>query len=143
MKKPSSLRKALSSIPYLQKNPDALHLFVDEGKVVSTGAPGLAWEYQYTLNLVITDYSGDQNLLMAVVLQWLTDNQPDALNNAELREKLFRFEVDVLKNDLCDISIYLQLTERVLVTQSGEAAVVQAVPEPEEPDEYWTSHGRV
>ncbi|WP_024554318.1 phage tail protein [Franconibacter helveticus 513] len=141
MNKPSSLREALQSIPYLAANPDALHLFVDDGKVVSTGAPGLSWEYRYTLNLVVTDYSGDQNLLIAVVLAWLATNQPDDLHNPDLREKLFRFQVDVLSNTLADISIHLALTERVLVTQSGDEAVVQAVPEPEVPDEYWTSHG--
>ncbi|WP_318389654.1 phage tail protein [Enterobacter sp.] len=142
MNKPSSLRSALNSVPYLKASPDALHLFVDEGNVVSTGAPGLAWEYRYTLNMVVTDYNGDQNLLIAVVLDWLKTNQPDALNNPELREKLFRFEVDLLSNDLADISIYLALTERVLVTQSGDAAVVEAIQEPDQPQEYWTTHGR-
>ncbi|WP_312400619.1 phage tail protein [Enterobacter chengduensis] len=143
MNKPSSLRSALNSIPYLSANPDALHLFVDEGKVVSTGVPGLGWEYQYTLNMVVTDFSGDQNLLTAVVLQWLTENQPDALQNPELRERLFRFEVEILKNDLADISIYLALTERVLVTVRDGMATVEAVAEPDGPashDEYWLAH---
>ena len=64
------------------------------------------------LNVVIEDFSGDQNLLMAPVLLWLRDNQPDAINNPALREKLFTFEVDILRNDVCDISLNLQLTER-------------------------------
>lgn len=49
----------------------------------------MSWEYRYTLNVVIEDFSGDQNLLMAPVLLWLRDNQPDAINNPALREKLF------------------------------------------------------
>ncbi len=98
----------------------------------------MSWEYRYTLNVVIEDFSGDQNLLMAPVLLWLRDNQPDAINNPALREKLFTFEVDILRNDVCDISLNLQLTERVLVSTDGTVSSVEAVAEPDEPEEMWT-----
>lgn len=89
--------------------------------------------------MVIVDFSGDQNLLMAPILQWLSVNQPDAINNPDLREKLFSFEVDILRNDICDISIDLQLTERVVVSTDGGVSSVEAVPEPENPDDaMWT-----
>lgn len=105
MNKPQSLRHALNkAVPYVRNNPDKLHLFVDNGSLVATGASFMSWEYRYTLNAVIEDFSGDQNLLMAPVLLWLRDNQPDAINNPALREKLFTFEVDILRNDVCDIS---------------------------------------
>lgn len=106
MNKPQSLRHALNkAVPYVRNNPDKLHLFVDNGSLVATGASSMSWEYRYTLNVVIEDFSGDQNLLMAPVLLWLRDNQPDAINNPALREKLFTFEVDILRNDVCDISL--------------------------------------
>ncbi|WP_437887754.1 phage tail protein [Phytobacter sp. V91] len=137
MNKPDSLRLALSqSIDYLGKNPDALNLYVDKGQVVSTGVPANGWEYRYTLNVVITDYAGDQNLIMAVICNWLSTQQPDALNNPEQRDDVFRFEVDILRNDIVDIAIYLRLTERVIVTENGDVATVSAVAEPTEP-EYW------
>lgn len=82
--------------------------------------------------------NGDQNLLMAPVLLWLTENQPDAINNPELCEKLFSFEVDILRNDICDISLDLQLTERILVNAKGGTSTVKAEPEPEESEEMWT-----
>lgn len=53
---------------------------------------------------------------------------------AELREKLLSFEVDILRNDICDISLNLQLTERVIVSADGDVSSVEAVPEP---DEMW------
>lgn len=82
MNKPQSLRHALNkAVPYVRNNPDKLHLFVDNGSLVATGASSMSWEYRYTLNAVIEDFSGDQNLLMAPVLLWLRDNQPDAINN--------------------------------------------------------------
>jgi len=143
MNKPQSLRNALNeAVPYVRNNPDKLHLFVDNGSLVATGASSMSWEYRYTLNVVIEDFSGNQNLLMAPVLLWLTANQPDAINNRELREKLFTFDVDILRNDVCDISLNLQLTERVLVSTDGGMSSVEAVPEPGVAEEMWTvKHG--
>ncbi len=138
MNKPQSLRSALNkSVPYVAANPDRLHLFVDSGQVVATSAPSLSWEYRYTLNVVITDFTGDQNLLMAPVLLWLRENQPDALQNSEARERLFSFEVDILANDRCDISMDLKLTERVIATVEDGKAHIEAVPEPDAPEEFW------
>lgn len=143
MNKPQSLRSALNkSVPYVADNPDRLHLFVDSGQLVATSAASLSWEYRYTLNVVITDFTGDQNLLMAPVLLWLRKNQPDALQNSEAREKLFSFEVDILANDRCDISMDLKLTERVIATVENGKAHIEAVPEPDAPEEFWTvKHG--
>ena len=59
-------------------------------------------------------------------------------HNPELREKLFTFDVDILSNDLCDLSLNLQLTERVIVSTDGTVSSVEAVPEPDVPDEMWT-----
>jgi len=137
--KPQSLRSALNkAVPYVRDNPDKLHLFVDNGSLVATGALSMSWEYRYTLNVVIEDFSGDQNLLMAPVLLWLKANQTDAINNPQLREKLFTFEVDILRNDVCDISLNLQLTERILVSAEGGTSTVKAAPEPDVPEEKWT-----
>ena len=94
------------------------------------------------LNLVIEDFSGDQNLLMAPIIAWLQAKQSDAINNPELREKLFSFEVDILNSEACDISINLHLTERVIVNSDGSISSVIAVDEPERPEEMWTvKHG--
>ncbi len=90
MNKPQSLRHALNkAVPYVRNNPDKLHLFVDNGSLVATGASSMSWEYHYTLNVVIEDFSGDQNLLMAPVLLWLRDNQPDAINKPEKHRARF------------------------------------------------------
>lgn len=139
MNKPQSLRHALNkSVPYVRENPDRLHLFVDNGSLVATAAASISWEYRYTLNVVVTDFTGDQNLLMAPILYWLRDNQPDALQNPDEREKLFTFEVDILGNGACDLSLNLKLTERVLAREVDGQMQVEAVPEPDEPEAFWT-----
>lgn len=143
MNKPQSLRNALNkAVAYVRDNPDKLHLFIDSGSLVATGAASMSWEYRYTLNVIVEDFSGDQNLLMAPVMLWLRANQSDAIHNPELREKLFTFEADILRNDVCDISINLQLTERILVSTDGSVSSVEAIPEPDDTEEIWTvKHG--
>ncbi|GAA0498824.1 phage tail protein [Tatumella terrea] len=143
MNKPQSLRNALNkAVAYVRDNPDKLHLFIDSGSLLATGAASMSWEYRYTLNVIVEDFSGDQNLLMAPVMLWLRANQSDAIHNPELREKLFTFEADILRNDVCDISINLQLTERILVSTDGSVSSVEAITEPDDTEEIWTvKHG--
>ncbi|MFB6326624.1 phage tail protein [Pantoea deleyi] len=122
MLKPKQLRRALTdSVPLLQRNPDGLSMFIDGGRFVSTLASSLSFEYQYQLNLVITDYGDDIDLVMVPLLAWLRENQPDIMATEEKRRTGFTFKVDVLSDTLCDISIDLQLTERVIVKQEGSA----------------------
>jgi len=140
---PKYLREALNkAVPYLQNNPNELDIFIDNGSLVTTAVPSISREYRDVLNLVIEDFSGDQNLLMAPIIAWLQAKQSDAINNPELREKLFSFEVDILNSEACDISINLHLTERVIVNSDGSISSVIAVDEPERPEEMWTvKHG--
>ncbi|MEN4769012.1 phage tail protein [Duffyella gerundensis] len=138
MNKPQSLRAALNkAVPYVRENPDRLHLFVDNGSLVATSATSISWEYRYTLNVVVTDFTGDQNLLMAPILFWLRDNQSDMLQNVTERERLFTFEVDILGNGACDLSLNLKLTERVVAQEVDGSIQVEAVAEPDEPADGW------
>lgn len=131
MLKPKQLREALTaSVPLLQRNPDSLNMFIDGGRIVSTLASSLSFEYQYQLNLVITDYAEDIDLVMVPVLAWLRENQPDIMATEEKRRTGFTFKADVISDSLCDVSIDLQLTERVLIKQDGGALHVTHLPEP-------------
>src|SRR5476649_1081908 len=135
MLKPAQLRQALTaSVPLLQNNPDNLHLFIDNGRVVSTLATSLSFEYQYQLNLVITDYAGDADLIMVPVLAWLRENQPDIMTTEHKRQTGFTFKVDVLSDTLSDISVDLQLTERVIVKEINGALHIDHAPEPSLPE---------
>lgn len=135
MLKPKQLRKALTnSVPLLARNPDSLNMFIDSGRIVSTLASSLSFEYQYQLNLVITDYADDIDLVMVPVLVWLRENQPDIMATEENRRTGFIFKADVLSDTLCDISIDLQLTERVIVKQNGDALHVNHIGEPPLPE---------
>lgn len=69
MLKPEQLRAALlNAIPLLQQNPERLRLGIVNGRVVSTLAPSLSFEYRYQLNLALDVPSADDDRVMVTVL---------------------------------------------------------------------------
>lgn len=116
MNKPNSLRShLLSSVPGLAQNPDTLLVFIDQGSARSTAAPGLSFEYAYTLNLVLTDYPGHPDAIFVPLFAWLLVNQRDLLENLDNSRQGIAFEADILDDNKVDLSITLRLTERVIV----------------------------
>ena len=133
MYKPASLRAFLTNAnPELARDPDRLLVFIDEGSLNATFAPGLSFEYSYTLNLVLTDYAGHPDAIMVPLLIWLREHQSELLSNYENRGKI-GFEADVLANDAVDLSIKLPLTERVGVHPRNPAPGhdIEHYPEPQ------------
>lgn len=135
MLKPAQLRKALSdAVPVLQTSPDTLRMFVDNGRIVSTLASSLSFEYQYQVELLVTDFAQDSDLIMVPVLAWLRENQPDIMATPEKQQTGFKFKADMLNDGSCDIAVYLQLTERVIVKQIDAGLHVEHFPEPPQPE---------
>lgn len=141
MLKPDSLRTAiLKAVPYIKQNPDCLHVFIDKGAIIATLAPSLSFEYQYTLNLVVTDYASDMDLVIVPVLHWLRTHQPDIMANPDKRQDSFTFEVDYLDNKVRDISIDIKLTERVIVKEKNGKLSVTHLEEPVPPEHFINSY---
>lgn len=133
MYKPASLRTFLTAAnAELARDPDRLLVFIDEGSLRATYAPGLSFEYGYTLNLVFTDYAGHPDAIMVPLLIWLRQHQPELLANPDNRDKL-QFEADILANDAVDLSIKIPLTERVGVhpRNPGPGHDIEHYPEPQ------------
>lgn len=132
MNKPNSLKQHLiAAVPELRGNPEKVVVFIDQGRIRSTTAPGLSFEYSYTLNLILTDYAGHPDAVAVPLLAWLLINQPDLMQNLEKAKDAIQFEADILADDLVDLSITLPLTERVIVKrQEGAAHSIQHAPEP-------------
>jgi hypothetical protein len=116
MKKPESLRQhLLASVPTLARDPERLLIFIDTGKIRCTAAPGLSFEYEYTLNVILTDYAGSPDVIMVPLLAWLRVHQPELLLNLEKSSEGIRFEADILDKHKVDLSMTLPLSERVIV----------------------------
>ncbi len=119
MIKPISLRTALiEALPHLKREPDKLLISIDQGQVIATGAPSLSFEYRYQLNVILTDYAGSANTVMAALLAWAKRHQLELLSTPG--QPSLSFEVDFLHHGSCDLSITLALTERVIVTHDKE-----------------------
>ncbi|PSN08530.1 phage tail protein [Siccibacter turicensis] len=135
MLKPDSLRKALTdAVPALRTNPDMLRLFIDNGSIAATLAASLSFEKQYTLNVVVTDFTGDIDLLLVPVMAWLREHQPDVMTTDEGRKKGFTWYADINNDSSVDVSISLLLTERTIVKEDGGALHVSTLPEPQPPE---------
>lgn len=135
MYKPKSLRKALTdAVPDLARNPEMMRIFIDNGKLASTLAASLSFENQYTLNVVVTDFTGDIELLLVPIQAWLRIHQADIMTTDEGRKKGFTYFADINDNDSADISISLMLTERTIVREEGDKLHVETVPDPQPPE---------
>jgi hypothetical protein len=133
MIKPNSLRAHLTAaLPALQVDPDKLLVFIDRGSVVATAAPGLSYEYRYTLSLILTDFADDPDRVMVPLMQWLSTHQNELLASPALREQI-GFQADLIANDKVDLEISLPLTERVIVKQREDGNFdIKHAPEPEQ-----------
>ncbi|MGB6053743.1 MAG: phage tail protein [Burkholderiaceae bacterium] len=144
MYKPNSLRAHLTAaIPELRRDPDKLLLFADEGNIVATNTGSLSFEYQYKLNLILTDYGGAADAVTVALLAWLAVHQLDLLANPDKRKSGVRFEVDFNSHASIDLALALDLSERVLVVPgSGGRLDVRHLAEPQATpdyaDQFWT-----
>lgn len=115
MIKPTSLRQyLLSAMPRLGHNPEQLQVFINNGKIAASLPGSLSFEYNYRLQLLLTDFAEHPNTLIVPLLAWLKLNQPDLDPNS------INFEAEILRNDLVDLSISLPLSERVIVTTNQD-----------------------
>lgn len=116
MNKPNSLRDhLLAAITELRNDPDRLLIFIENGKVRCTTAAGLSFEYEYNLQMVITDFAGHPDSVMIPLLGWLRINQHELLANHDTNKEAIQFDAEIMANDLVDLSITLPLSERVIV----------------------------
>lgn len=143
MNKPNSLRDhLLAAVPDLRNNPDRLLMFIDNGKVRCTAATSLSFEYEFNLQIILTDFSGHQDSVMLPILGWLRVNQAELLVNLDKSANALKFEVDLLDLSKVDLSITLPLTERVVVKRSDDGTFAVSHPADRQYEPY-ENHGPI
>lgn len=121
MIKPASLRAALEkAIPYIKRNPEKLHAYVEAGNVLATAAASNSFEYDFTLVMLLEAYSGNGDMIFLTIVRWLREHQIETLLNPEKMADALSFDVDIINDKTVDILIKLQLTERVIVDETGK-----------------------
>lgn len=116
MYKAKSLRTHLTAtVPDLKRSPEKLAIVVKNGKVIAAGEASLSFEYAATVQIIVLDYAGAPDAIMLPILVWMRTHQPEYFDNPALREKSFRFDVDINDGNTIDLAIELDITERVAV----------------------------
>lgn len=121
MRKLDALREVMTRIPQIKADPSKLALFADRGRIAAR-AGSLSFVYRYTATMVVEDFAGDIDTVIVPLLAWIAVHQPELMQKAD--SEPFGFEAEVLAGDLIDLSITIELSERVRV----ERAVVAGKP---------------
>lgn len=137
MKHPASLRATLSQwVKDLSRNPDKLHMFIEKGRVSTKAGRSASFEYHYTLQIIITDFSEPVDVLVVPILIWAKEHQPDLIHAIDKQSKAIEMEVEIVDHDKIDISLSLDLSERVIVMPTaGGSYSCNHVAEPQLTDE--------
>ncbi|MBS0501110.1 MAG: phage tail protein [Proteobacteria bacterium] len=140
MLKPASLREHLTAaLPQLRRDPEKLVVFITGGGLHSTLTQSLSFEYRYTLRLLLLDYAGHADAVMAPLLIWLRTHQSDLLDNPEKRAKSVRFEAEHLSTTTMDLVIEIDLSEDVLARprEGGPPGALNLIHKDEPPPQPW------
>lgn len=122
MNKLHALRAHLiAAVPELQRGPEKLLTFINDGSVGFNRGQHLSHEYRMDAQIVITDYSGELDTLMIPLLQWLSRYQPDIDPDNGIR-----LEAEILSNRAWDLAITVTLTERVVALVDCETGTIKA-----------------
>lgn len=134
MIKPERLRQIITqSVPYFANNPEQLQLFYANGKIHSTGARSLSYQYQYELEIIATDFPDHPDLLFVPTMEFVREQQSELLYHPDKQQSI-TFEIDPNNNNTHDIYIKIPLTERVVVNQAGDQYQVHHAAEPQPTD---------
>ena len=120
MKKLELLRQhLLTSIPGLQRDPDRLLTFIERGQIEFHRGQHLSHQYSVPVRIILTDHQGELNTVMVPLLQWLSRYQPDLVP-----QEAVRFDAELLSHHSWDLSLEVELTERVVATVDCEAGQI-------------------
>ncbi|RDE73078.1 phage tail protein [Haemophilus sputorum] len=121
MIKPNRLRAILTrTLSYFAKNPEALILQFDNGKIKVTGNKSPSFEYHYDLLVSVKDFPFHPDVLFVPIIDFIRIEQAELLYNNDNWGKV---EFDIVDNNhkTYDIYISIPLTERVIArTENGE-----------------------
>lgn len=141
MLKPDLLRQYISqAVPWLHDNPDNLAIYVQKGRIVSTGRRSASFEYEYVIEVLVMDYPQPLDAISLPVLAWARLYQPDLVFNPDRARGGISFEADILSNSTMDVLIKIEASEAVVVkVEEGRPVIFhRADPVPEQEPEAWS-----
>ena len=123
MKKLQSARDALLNSPLGIKAKDLL-TFAEKGTVVShRGERNQNFAVTYTAHLIVTDFAGEPQDLLFILVRWLHADNPSAQPDA------IKFHVDVIDHKKSDVSLAVELSEVIGVAEVEGGLSLDAQPD--------------
>lgn len=137
MRKLAELRIYLTrALPFLQRSPELLQLFGDEGDIACNLVGGLHFELAYKITGQLWDFAGHPDAVFVPLLAWIAENQPELLANYKTNRKAITWRAEVLDADKVDLEFSFNVTERVRVVAraDGSGCDVHHLKEPHQTD---------
>lgn len=113
MKHPAALRQHITTyLPYLDQDPELLRIWIEEGTVKTTQSANLNFELRYQLNIAILDFAHDPLMMIALLNDWLRENQPDVV--ASQAASGYDVQAEFMTNSRADLAFTLPLSEVII-----------------------------
>lgn len=123
MNKLQDLRAWLTEqIPALARNPDQLLTFIEEGRIQFHAGETLSHRYHMPVQVIVTDWRDSPDVILLPVLAWLRVREPGFDPDNTLS-----FDADIVDKETIDLSLRIQITERVIVTEGDTGWQIQHV----------------
>lgn len=110
----------LQRVSTLQKSPERLIIFIENGSIDFSAGNNLSHKYHFPARLVITDWHESVDLIILPILEWLRAYEP-GFNPSEI----IRFDAEILNHEKVDLSLTINLTELVIVKKSCDESAYQ------------------
>jgi hypothetical protein len=117
--KPNDLRAFIvAALPDFATDPERLAMWIEKGRIRSPMTASRNFEWEYTLNITLQDFTGEPAILFLVINDWLRTNQPELVQPGAKHG--YVFEADVVDESTVDLHVQLDLTERTGVTANAD-----------------------
>lgn len=134
LKLPELRQHLTAAVPELARDPERLIVMASGGRIISTATPALSFEYAYTAQIFVLDFSTHADAIIVPLLAWAKRHQHELFANPERQRQGIRFNAEYLNTSSIDLAIEIDLTERVLVRERADgppgALLAEHVPEP-------------
>lgn len=116
-----ALREAIATaLPELARDPERLAMWIEKGRILSPMTESRNFEWDYTLNITVQEFTSHPSILFLTINDWLRVNQPELLQPGG--KAGYHFEVDVIDDATVDLHVALDLTECVTVTRKDDGS---------------------
>lgn len=124
MEKANNLRAwLLENVPGLRDDPTLFSIYLEQGSIAARAHAdkNLSFVYRFKLLVDIWSFSGDTDLIVIALLDWIRCNQPDLLQRADT-DDVFTFEAEIIDTDHADLRFTIDVDEAVSVEKIGDGS---------------------